>query len=166
MTVSKIDILNKKFTRAMRGYSQEEVDLAMHEVAEALGDLADENRRLKTRLGELEQELTRNGNHQGEFGGAISAGRKIAEEAALSAGREARQIVEEARGQAQQILAEANQLKAKVLEEVTALKALEKTFTLRMRRFLEEHFRLLESAEATESQKTPGKDFIFTEGQD
>ncbi len=41
MTVSKIDLLNKQFSRRMFGYSRMEVDQFMLELAEVLGDAAD-----------------------------------------------------------------------------------------------------------------------------
>ena len=167
MSVSKIDLLNKRFNRAMRGYSPDEVDLVMHEAAEALGDLADENRRLKLRLDELEHEAARTAGPPGdELGGAVFAGRAIAREPAHKANRQAAQILDQAREEAKAILDEADRLKTAALEEATALKALEKTIHARLREFLEEHFRLLEAAEAADEEPVPHKDFIFAESQE
>ena len=166
MTVSKIDILNKKLNRCMRGYCPEEVDLLMHEVAETLGMAADENRRLSERVAELERELSQSvrPSRQPSLQGALATGRKIVEELQENARLEARQIVDDARSQGERVISEANILKAKVLEEITELKAQKLALDKNLRDVLEEHFRLLEQAQASESEFASGGDFIFAEG--
>lgn len=47
MTVSKIDLLNKQFSRSMLGYSRMEVDQFMLELAEVLGDAADSQKGMR-----------------------------------------------------------------------------------------------------------------------
>ena len=43
MNLSKIDVVNKKFSRRFRGYSVQEVDHFMQEMGESLGELAEDN---------------------------------------------------------------------------------------------------------------------------
>ena len=166
MTISKIDILNKKLNRCMRGYCPEEVDLLVHEVAETLGMAADENRKLAERVAELLRELSlcAKVRPQPALQDALDAGRKIVEELQENARLEARQIVDDARSQGSRIISEANILKAKVLEEIVALNAQKTTLDQQLRTVLEEHFRLLEGAHISEIPAVSDGDFIFAEG--
>lgn len=166
MTVSKIDILNKKLNRCMRGYCPEEVDLLMHEVAETLGMAADENRKLAERVAVLERELAQCARvpQQPSLQGALATGRKIVEELQENARHEARQIVDDARSQGERLISEANILKARVLEEIAELQAQKAALDKKLRDVLEEHFRLLEDSQISENEPVSSGDFIFADG--
>jgi cell division initiation protein len=171
VTISKIDLLGKRFTRCMRGYCPEEVDLIMHDAAEALGEAANENRRLLERLADLERALddlehSAPPPRHDEFGGALAAGRKIVEDIHGSASREARRIVDEARADAARVKAEANLVKARLYEEIAEIRAQREAFEVELRKLLEDHFRLLEAAPAAGPDDAPGGDFIFAEGRE
>jgi len=167
--LSKIDLLSKKFNRSMRGYSTEEVDLAMHEAAESLGDAADENRRLMERICELEIALAAKdagaSGASADFSGTLAAGRKIMDEIHENARGEAQRIIEGAHDEASRIRAEANLAKVGIYKEIADLRTQEETFAQKMRALLEAHFRLLESRSATQEEKPePDSDFIFGDG--
>ncbi|GFK94565.1 Cell division protein DivIVA [Fundidesulfovibrio magnetotacticus] len=173
MTVSKIDLLNKKFARCMRGYCPDEVDLAMHDAAEALGQAADENRRLLERLAALEREAAQVPAPPPvramvcpptDIQGALDTGRRIVGEINENARREAQRILEEARSEGARIVASANLAKARVIEEIAEMRGQREAFEQEMRHLLEGHFRLLESAEA--ARHSESGDFTFAEGQD
>ncbi|GAB6035977.1 hypothetical protein JCM15519_05360 [Fundidesulfovibrio butyratiphilus] len=164
MTISKIDLLNKRLGRCMRGYCPEEVDLLIHEVAEALGEAADENRRLLERLAELDRAMQAAAGERSPSAQALAAGRRIVEELQEGARREARQVVEDARAQAERILTDANLLKVKVLEETAGLRAQKAALEKALRDVIEAHFRLLESASPAEYAQDESRDFIFAEG--
>lgn len=171
MTVSKIDILSKKFNRCMRGYCTEEVDLAMHDIAEALGEAADENRRLLERLAELERSFVPKNPDSNlsrapsDLRGALAAGRKIVEEINENASRKARSILEEARAEAARIKADANLVKARIFEEIAEIKAQREAYEQELRKLLEDHFRLLEASESSGASK-PGGEFTFADGSE
>jgi cell division initiation protein len=172
VTISKIDLLGKKFNRCMRGYSPEEVDLVMHEAAEALGEVADENRRLSERLAELER--TQSGRYQdpalaqppSDLRGALATGRKIVEEIHENARRDSQRIIEDARAEGSRIVADANLVKARIFEEIADLRAQKEAFDQEMRKLLEDHFRLLEASEAPSADGKLGGDFTFAESQE
>jgi len=167
--LSKIDLLSKKFSRSMRGYSTEEVDLAMHEAAESLGDAAAENNRLMERICELEsapavkETGTQLAKPSEDLSGTLAAGRKIMDEIHENAREEAQRIIEDARDEASRIKTEANLVKAGIYKEIADLRAERDAFEQKMRKLLEEHFRLLES-ETLLGAKKPSGDFIFAEG--
>jgi cell division initiation protein len=169
VTISKIDILGKKFNRCMRGYCTEEVDLAMHDIAEALGEAADENRRLLERLAELERVFASKSpdpilsQAPSDLRGTLAAGRKIVEEIHENAGRKARTILEEARAEAARIKADANMVKARIYEEIADIKAQREAYEQELRKLLEDHFRLLEASESSAASKPDG-DFTFADG--
>lgn len=149
----------------MRGYCPEEVDLLVHEVAEALGEAADENRRLLERLAELDRAMQKCATaDRSPSAQALAAGRRIVEELQENARREAMRIVEEARTRAERILTDANLLKAKVLEETAGLRAQKAALEKALRDVIEAHFRLLESASPAEYAQDENRDFIFAEG--
>lgn len=170
MTISKIDLLGKKFNRCMRGYCPEEVDLIMHDAAEALGESADENRRLLERLAELERGQTgRAPEHvlsspPDNLRGTLAAGRKIVEDIHGNARREASRILEDARAEGGRIVADANLVKARIFEEIADLRAQREAFEQELRKILEDHFRLLESSGIGSDDGQSGGDFIFADG--
>lgn len=173
MTITKIDLLGKKFGRCMRGYCPDEVDLVIHDAAEALGEAADENRKLLERLAQLEKGQaqrppdTPHTPASADLKGALAAGRKIVEDIHGNARREARQILEAARDEAARIKADANLLKAKVFEEIADLRVQRDAFEQEMRKLLEDHFRLLEATESVSRRGGAGEgDFIFADGTD
>ena len=177
MGISKIDILGKKFNRCMRGYCTEEVDLFLHDAAEALGEAADENRRLAERLVELEHQSQLE-RHQpsrhaetilaqppDDLRGALAAGRKIVEDIQDSARREAQRIVEDARQEGVRLREEANLVKAKIFEEIADLKAQKEAFWQELRKLLEDHFRLLEDQQKAAAGGVEGE-FTFAESRE
>lgn len=170
MTISKIDILGKKFNRCMRGYCPEEVDLVMHDAAEALGEAADENRRLLERLNELERSpqprLPESVLSQApsDLREALAAGRKIVEEIHAKAHTDAKRILDEARADARRIKAEANLAKARIYEEISDIRVQKDAFEQELRKLLEDHFRLLEATESSRVGSDPDGDFIFADG--
>ncbi|MFZ5428370.1 MAG: DivIVA domain-containing protein [Thermodesulfobacteriota bacterium] len=172
MTISKIDLLGKKFNRCMRGYCTEEVDLVVHDAAEALGEAADENRRLHERIAALERAVQQKTSEcpppsaGQDLRGALAAGRKIVEDIHENARREARGIVEEARAEASRIKAEANLVKARIYEEIVEIRAQREAFDQELRKLLEDHFRLLEASQSSPDNDKSGGDFIFNEGQE
>jgi len=172
VTISKIDLLGKKFNRCMRGYCTEEVDLLMHDAAEALGEAADENRRLLERIASLERAIQQRPaesqpSSAGEdFRGALTAGRKIVEDIHENARREARGIIEDARAEAARIKSDANLAKARVYEEIVEIRVQKEAFDQELRKLLEDHFRLLEASESSSDKDKSGGDFIFAEGQE
>ncbi len=170
MTITKIDLLGKKFGRCMRGYCPDEVDLVIHDAAEALGEAADENRKLTERLLQAERASasrppdTPHTPACPDLKDALAAGRKIVEDIHDNARREARQIVEDARNEASRVKAEANLVKAKIFEEIADLRAQKEAFEQEMRKLLEDHFRILEGSRSAPASK--GGDFIFAEGKE
>jgi len=172
VTVSKIDLLGKKFNRCMRGYCTEEVDLVMHDAAEALGEAADENRRLMERLVELERvQASRSpdpalSQPASDMRGTLAAGRKIVEEIHGNARRDAQRILEDARLEASRIKADANLMKARIFEEIAEMRAQREAFEQELRKLLEDHFRLLESSETSSASGQSDGEFTFVEGRD
>lgn len=171
MTISKIDLLGKKFNRCMRGYCPEEVDLFVHDAAEALGMAADENRRLLERVADLERARENRPSDSAspqppaDLRVALATGRKIVKEIHENTRRDAQRILDEARAEGTRIVADANLVKARVYEEIADLRAQRDAFDQEMRKLLEDHFRLLEASPST-AKSQPGGDFIFAEGQD
>ena len=172
MTISKIDLLGKKFSRCMRGYCTEEVDLVMHDAAEALGEAADENRRLQERLAGLERTLASkcpeplHTSPPSDLRDALAAGSKIVEEIHENTRRDAKRMLDDARAEGERIVAAANLVKAGIFEEIAEIRAQREAFEQEMRKLLEDHFRLLESSESSTSKNKPGGDFTFADGQE
>lgn len=171
MTISKIDLLNKKFARCMRGYCPDEVDLVMHDAAEALGQAADENRRLLERLTALERQAVHAplpapsaAPLPADLQGTLAAGRRIVDEIHENARRESLRILEDARSEGARIVASANLAKARVFEEIAEMRGQREAFEQELRQLLEGHFRLLESQAS--SKRGDEGDFTFVEGQE
>jgi len=57
VTISKIDLLNRKFSKKLWGYAPEEVDQLMAEMAEMLGAVAEERKNLLRKVKRMESSV-------------------------------------------------------------------------------------------------------------
>ncbi len=96
MTMSPIDIEQKTFRVALRGYAEEEVDQFLDEIVVAIREYERQLRDANERVAVLEEQLEANRETEERIKKTL-----------LIAQRTADQVVQEARGEAQQVLAEA-----------------------------------------------------------
>ncbi|MHB1189640.1 MAG: DivIVA domain-containing protein [Armatimonadota bacterium] len=107
MKITPIDLMNKKFDRSMRGYSVAEVEGFLHEVADELGKLLDENKELRDKAAAAESEAQRYRDIEGTLNNALVLAQKTADDLLANAHTEADLIIRESREKVERDLEQA-----------------------------------------------------------
>lgn len=165
--LTPLDIQNKEFKRAFRGYSMEEVDQFLDQLVHDYEAVYLENQMLKEKLDVSEATKTRYQDMEKIIKDTIIIAQKNAEELKGNAKHEADIVLEEARLRAGKILTEAGEKAARtvsdareqaryrvveaedrvrsILEEYRFLETQTKVFRVKFRAFLEAQLKLMEN---------------------
>lgn len=144
MNISKVDLLNKRFSRKLMGYSRVEVDQLLSELAEALGDAADERKQLAKKIKRLEAQVQDYRERDETLRDTLMSTQKMVDDIKASAGKEAENIVQEARVKAEATVQKGHARLAQVHEEIETLKRQRTQFQAQLKALIETHQRLLE----------------------
>ena len=99
-----LDIQNKKFSRAFRGYNGAEVDEFLDQVVREFDALVKDNAALREQVEQLTSKVEQYRRLEDTLHNTLVVAQQAAEEVKASARKEAELIVEEARAQAQQVI--------------------------------------------------------------
>ncbi|HEX2258139.1 MAG TPA: DivIVA domain-containing protein [Actinomycetota bacterium] len=185
MTLTTRDIQEKQFHDAFRGYSHEEVDVFIDQVAESFDQLAREKHALTMRIEELQEQL-RNAQAQGPddmLKRLLVTAQETADKAIQNARAKAQGMIEEAENRARLIREQAEALSASRLQEaerraqqtlasvtseerdlrskIEGMKKFEKEFRARLTAFIRSQLDLLEKTSMAQPE-TP-EDFASAE---
>lgn len=159
MSLSKIDLLNIKFSKSLFGYSKSEVDQLMAEVADVLGAMADEKKQLLKKINRKEVTLAEFRQREETLRDTLMTTQKMVDDLKDTARREAEVIINEAHSRAETILQQAHNRLAQIHEDINELKRQRTRFEVELKGLLESHLRVLEigdpeveKAEAIESK--------------
>lgn len=152
MAVSRIDILNQTFHRAVRGYNVQEVDALLQEVADTLGRMSEERAALEKRVAQLEGRVAEYQEREGALRDTLLATQRMVESAKGTAQREAALIVRAAQNRAETILAQAQDRLLQIQESILEARKLKTQFRLQMRSTLEMHLKMLEMSNAEDAE--------------
>jgi cell division initiation protein len=144
MRLTKLDILNKQFSRSLRGYTRAEVDQFLAEAAEALGELAEDRQELKRKLADLETVLAEHKAREESLRDTLISSQKVVDEMKANARKEAQLLVDGARGQADALVDKAHQRIAAAEEEIAGLRRIKIQFETQLRGLVEAHLRVLD----------------------
>ncbi len=144
MTVSKIDILNRAFTRRMRGYDRAEVDAFMTEAAETVGDLTEDVAGLEGRVASLENALDEHRSREQTLRDTLVTTQKMIEDIKSQAQKEAQLILDAANAKAENMLNQAHLRLAQIHDDISELKKQRTQFEVKLRSILELHLKLME----------------------
>ncbi len=122
MKLSRVDILNTKFTRTLRGYSVPEVDGFLQDLADQVGELSKELAMWKEEAVELRERLSDYEARDATLRDTLISAHKMSEELKDASQREARLTMESAQATAEKVTATA-QAKADTLLESARMKA-------------------------------------------
>lgn len=156
MAVSRIDILNREFTRSLRGYNPEEVDNFLHDVADTLGRLGDEKVVLSSRVVQLESRLAEFEEQEAALRNTLLATQRMTEDLKSGAQREAQLIIDAARSRADNLLQQANQRLTRIFDEIAEAKKLKTQFEISVRSVVESHLKLLDMQRENEARLDAG----------
>ena len=158
-TVSKIDLLNKQFSRRMFGYSRMEVDQFMLELAEVLGDAADSQKVLHKKIKQLEKSVKEYRQRDETLRDTLMSTQKMVDDLKVTASKEAQLIIDEARAKADTMVQKGHNRVAQIHEEIEGLKRQRTQFEIQLKGLLKSHLEMLnmsdpekEKAEELESK--------------
>lgn len=152
MTISKIDLLNRKFSKRMWGYAPDEVDQVMHEVAEMLGAVAEERKTLIKKVKRMEGSVDEFRQRDETLRDTLMSTQKMVEDIKVGANREAQLILDEARAKAESMVQQGHNRLAQLYEDIENLKRQRSQFEIQLRGLIESHLRMLESDDPSESR--------------
>ncbi|SNR61330.1 cell division initiation protein [Humidesulfovibrio mexicanus] len=152
MTISKIDLLNRKFSKKLWGYAPEEVDQLMAEVAEMLGAVAEERKNLIKKVRRMEASVEEFRQRDETLRDTLMSTQKMVDDIKGGAQREAQLILDEARAKAEGMVQQGHNRLAQLYEDIENLKRQRSQFDIQLRGLLETHLRILESDDPAENR--------------
>jgi cell division initiation protein len=142
--LTAMDIENQDFSRKMRGYDPEEVDLFLKSVSENVERLTLENGEMLEELGHLRKQLEELRAHERTLQETLVSAQRMGEEMKDRAGREGELVVQEARHRADRMHAEAQNSLMRLEADISRAKLDRETFERQLRSVIEQHLTLLD----------------------
>ena len=152
MTISKIDLLNRKFTKRVWGYAPEEVDQLLGEVAEMLGVVAEERKNLIKKVKRMEASVDEFRQRDETLRDTLMSTQKMVDDIKGGAQREAQLILDEAKAKAESMVQQGHNRLAQLYEDIENLKRQRSQFEIQLRGLLETHLRVLDSEDPSASR--------------
>jgi cell division initiation protein len=152
VTISKIDLLNRKFSKRMWGYAPDEVDQLMAEVAEMLGAVAEERKALIKKVKRMEQSVEEFRQRDETLRDTLMSTQKMVDDIKGGAQREAQLIIDEARAKAEGMVQQGHNRLAQLYEDIENLKRQRSQFEIQLRGLLETHLRILDAEDPAENR--------------
>ena len=140
-----IDIQEKEFTRAVRGYKEDEVNEFLDEITIDMERLIDELRQTREENSRLVEELERYRSSQGTVLETLEAAKALMSDISVSAEKRADILLKNAELDAQLIQKEARETADKIAEESQAMKSRFIDFRTRYKRLLQSELERFES---------------------
>lgn len=150
--LTPLDIQNKEFSRAFRGYKEEEVDEFLDLVVEDYGALFRENAELRDKIKELEDKISEYKRMESSMQEALLLAQKAAEERRLNAEREAEIIIKEAKLEAQRIVEGALSKLQEIERKIGELQKERERFILEMKALISTFWGILEKEVGREAK--------------
>lgn len=155
MKLTPLDIRHKEFRRAMRGYSDEEVDVFLDEVADEFERLFQENMELRERVEQLVEQVHEHELLKETLQKTLVSAQQQSDEMRANARKEAELIIKDAEIKGRDLLGESYVEKQRVQQSLTQLKQVEEDFKFKFRSLLEAHIGLLSEDAATGGRREP-----------
>lgn len=147
MPLSPLDIHNKEFGRAFRGYDEDEVDDFLERVIQDYEALIRQNKELEERMEHMNERLQHFSNIEESLSKAIIVAQETSEEVKSNARKEAQLILKEAEKNADRIVSEALNKSRKIALEVEEVQRHAAIFRARFRSLIQAQLEMLESGE-------------------
>lgn len=136
--ITPADIEYKEFTRAVRGYKEEEVDAFLDLIIVDMEKLIRENRKLKEDLEKARGQMDKQMSTETSVYETLEAAKTLMNDIAASAERRAEVLLKNAELEASLITKEARESISKLTEEGNSLRVKVETLRSRYRRMLED----------------------------
>jgi cell division initiation protein len=144
--ITPLDIRRKEFKRSMRGYSDEEVDIFLDEVADEFERLFQENMEMQDRMQRLEEQVAGHAQIKDALEKTLVSAQLQSDEIRANARKEGELILRDAELKARHIVNDSYGETQRVQQALVQLKHLEEDFRFKFRSLLEGHLKLLSEA--------------------
>lgn len=145
MALTPLDLKKQDFEKVFRGYDPVAVDAFLELAAEEMGQLVTKINGLEERVRGLTSTLEDYRQMERALKDTMVSAQQLAEESKDAARRDAELHLKEAKLEGQEIVAEAERRRDALERRIEELESLERAFIRKMRGFLEEQARALES---------------------
>ncbi|TSB46340.1 DivIVA domain-containing protein [Alkalicoccobacillus porphyridii] len=143
MPLTPLDIHNKEFTRAFRGYDEDEVNEFLDQVIKDYEAVLREKKELFEQVTSLEEKLDHFNNIEETLNKSILVAQEAAEELRRNAQKESQLIVKEAEKNANRIVNDALTKSRKVMMEMEELKKQASVYKMRFKMLIEAQLEML-----------------------
>ncbi|MDQ0206430.1 DivIVA domain-containing protein [Alkalicoccobacillus murimartini] len=145
MPLTPLDIHNKEFTRAFRGYDEDEVNEFLDQVIKDYESVLREKKDLFEQVTKLEEKLDHFNNIEETLNKSILVAQEAAEELRRNAQKESQLIVKEAEKNANRIVNDALTKSRKVMMEMEELKKQASVYKMRFKMLIEAQLEMLQT---------------------
>ncbi len=142
--LTPMDIHNKEFKRGFRGYSEEDVDAFMDDIAGDYEKVYREYCELKERCDKLQDKLTQYEKMESTMNSTLMLAQQTAENVKVSARKEADLILQEASNKKKQMMDETMLSLQASQQELDKIKSQTRSFRAKCRAILTSQLRLLD----------------------
>lgn len=143
MKLTPLDIHHKEFRHSLRGYSVEDVDAFLDEVADEFERLFKENIDLSEKQEAAQQQVRQYQEQEQTIRNTMISAQTSAEEIVRKANEEAEAVLRDAEMKAKEVIHNALTQKQQVQNELLRIKQAEEEFRLRFKGLLEQHTQAL-----------------------
>jgi cell division initiation protein len=148
MSLTPLDIHNKEFGRAFRGYKEDEVDEFLDDVVKELEGYIRENIRLKDEVEKFQNNVDQYRKMEQTLNSTLIVAQETADEVKATARKEAELIVREADEKAERILEEAREKAKKVAAENEHVRLQTQLLKTRLKTLLRAQLDLLDTGDS------------------
>jgi cell division initiation protein len=145
MKITPLDIRQKRFEQALRGFSRREVEAFLELIAGEFEEVVKENIALKEELKRTQLKLEQHQERERTLQETMVTAQRISEDLKDAAKKEAEIIIADAEHQAEKIVHGAHQRLVQVVEDINELKRQRTQFESQVKSVVEAHQKLLET---------------------
>ncbi len=153
--LTPVDINNKEFRRAMRGYNEDEVDKFLDQLARDYEHSLRKNLDLEEALQQKEAQIKQYRNLEETLNNTLVMAQKTAEEVKENAAREAQLLLREARAEAEEIIRQATAQKEALEFEQAELRQSLAGFKTQLKAYLKVQMDMVENLPISAKESKP-----------
>jgi len=166
MKITPLDIRQKRFESAFRGFSVREVEAFLELLAGEFEEVVKENISLKDSTRRLQLELDQHKERERTLQETMVTAQRISEDLRQAAKKEADIILADAEHQAEKIVQDAHQKLVQVVADINELKRQRLQFESQVRSVVDSHLKLLEAfSAAADAEREDNLSFLTRKAQ-
>lgn len=151
--ITPLDIQNKEFTKALRGYKESEVDEFLDQVIDSYEKVYNENAEMKEKIRLLEEQIEKYNSLERTLKDTLVVAQSTAEEVAMNANKKAELIIKEAEDKGKRVIQDANNQILNIQKEYEEAKKEFHIFKTRFKTLLESQLDLINNSFMNEKIK-------------